>query len=76
MTKTYVIRYSGAPYGDGEAGHIVSEHGSYVGAERALTALGFAAREHDILERCDDGYRVPIEEDPNRTKIFDLAGLA
>jgi len=34
MTYTHAIVYVGAPYGDNEAGHIISRHKSFANAER------------------------------------------
>ena len=36
MTYKYAIVYQGAPYGDGEAGHIVSRHKCRELAEKAF----------------------------------------
>lgn len=77
MTTAYVIRYHGAPYGDNEVGHIVSEHETYSAAEKAMYMMGnLAGRENDILERRADGYYAPAEEGPDCTRICDLGRLS
>jgi len=38
MTYTHAIIYTGAPYGDGESGHIVSRHKSRRHAENRFDA--------------------------------------
>lgn len=51
MTFTHAIFYVGAPYGDGEMGHLVSRHTSEEAAEAALARMSRDAEGHETDAR-------------------------